>query len=120
MSEIISKELLSEVLDSDIYDKGMKSEKILEYATNHTESIAVERFRNINIYELAHKCKKWAFEQGYDIDSFVAGCDIVESNTRKKVFEIIEQDRRTKKRMYNPENEIKACQWILENQTPTH
>ena len=64
---------------------------------------------NLNIHELAHKCKEWAFNKGY-----VVGTDLDKVNVwsiKERIiinhFEVYFEDYL--------EFEIKACQWILDN-----
>ena len=60
---MINIELLSEVLNEDIIDFNVEDNELI-YNVNydHTRSF-------INIYELAHKCKEWALNKDYLIDS---------------------------------------------------
>lgn len=64
-----SKELLSEVLEINdinliIYDIDFPN--IIEY-TQYANITRGVRSTEINIYELAHKCKEWAISKGYDV-----------------------------------------------------
>ena len=128
---MISKELLSEVLHGGrIIIKYLENmENCLEYisycsinemnGTKYNENlpdnyyvVKADRWQEINIYELAHKCKEWAFNKGgIDITSGkrlgldgweclvfigVIPCDCYEAETE-------------------PEAIFKACEWILEN-----
>lgn len=107
---MLSKKLLSEVLEKLIYD--------YEIFENHCFINEDER---INIYELAFKCKDWALEQGYDVcekeidgkfgllteeyiyprrpilDRWIKSDDFPLFNTRLEAI-------------------FKACQWILDSQ----
>ena len=56
----ISKELLSEVLELKRIDEIYIEDNILYFC---------ELNKGINIYELAHKCKEWAMNKGYQIIS---------------------------------------------------
>ncbi len=63
---MITKKLLAEVLDETIIYNGeladsLISNNILTYYSNGM----VEH--KINVYELAHLCKEWAFEEGYSL-----------------------------------------------------
>lgn len=63
---MISKELLGEVLGRDAHPYDyVQNGRALRYA--FFESI--NRKRHINIYELAYKCKEWAFDKGYSLES---------------------------------------------------
>lgn len=57
MSNLPSNKLLSEVLDKEILDVEIKDNLIVWVALDSTGVI--------NIYELAHKCKEWAYDNNY-------------------------------------------------------
>ena len=59
----ISKELLSKVLELKRIDEIYIEDNILHFC---------ELNKGINIYELAHKCKEWAMDKGYQIISGLA------------------------------------------------
>lgn len=107
----ISKELLSEVLGyavSSIY---------IAPNGNFIEAQSKYRDERINIYELQHKCKEWAFKQGYELFSRIL------SNDHKPVGNCVvyrvEADPEESLKITNadtePESVIKATQWILDN-----
>ena len=104
----ISKELLSEVLSikvfTEISENDYGKNNILVYWEfdgyhNHC--------RNINIYELAFKCKEWAYSKCNEIISYTEGCEIFQTQMGEKIKD------------FYAETEIeaifKACQWILDN-----
>ena len=66
----------------------------------------------INIYELAHKCKEWAFKQGYSI---VDGIDTIGN----KICYIMKCTGFAVDYYYeqtiNYVDVFRACQWILDN-----
>jgi len=64
---MISKELLSTVLDLHITNISEPEKDSNSIAYTCTENSAWDL---INIYELAHKCKEYAFSKGYQIVSF--------------------------------------------------
>jgi hypothetical protein len=103
---MISKELLSEVLGVDIVKFDSFSSSILDVEFkrfSHEEGI------KLNIYELAHKCKEWAYRNNYGISvhtSEISGY-IVEIQCCFSVTNF--------HNMNEPEAIFKACQWILEN-----
>ena len=70
MENIISKEILSELkLFDNIENRDWKYEvngNTLKVVYNITNCFEGNWF-TINIYELAHKCKEWAFKQGYEL-----------------------------------------------------
>ena len=104
---MISKELLSEVLGTDLTSLGKVS---LEDA--HLclwDSLNDSPYMAWNIHELAHKCKEWAWKQGYIINSHYAQGDCYARANNMVDFSI---DGKGKS---EPEAIFKACQWILEN-----
>lgn len=63
MKYIISKELLSEVLRCEVFDVTLFKNNTVIVWENTIKT------RDINIYELAHKCKEWAYGKKYFIQS---------------------------------------------------
>lgn len=126
---MISKELLREVLT---IDYAFNIQPVKEWQTNTLEwyrtEIYKEQIHSINIYELAHECKEWAFDKGYSISVWkerVFG--YYSENTRKFVTfnytgEILSNnvDIKDINFTYKFETEeeyiFKACQWILDNE----
>ena len=104
---MISKELLSEVLKQET--------RFIRYVANNTYEVHFEKpirlkYIIINIYELAHKCKEWAFANGYYLTIYNDAIDVVlQSNC--KILENVTNDTF----MYDPNLVFKACQWILDN-----
>ena len=97
---MISKELLSELL-------GCRCSKIKPFGTTRIAYTFLDSPNyvdaTINIYELAYKCKEWAYGLGVAIDS----CHQTA---------IIHFDRKIEiKGDTEPEAIFKACEWILEN-----
>ncbi len=110
---MISKELLSEVLDvvcTDVIDDfygSMQCFKTDNKEFNHL----------ISIYELANKCKEWAHSRGYTIFSaFNYHCylysndDILQYPNKFRVLDDFAIGTKSE-----PEAVVKACQWILDN-----
>ena len=110
---MISKELLSEVLN----------QKILSIKTpfNGRELGYIERYNGIdehnehyvkiNIYELAHKCKEWVYKPScYTLESYK---DMYELNWKCNVVTNLEETLFTADT--EPEAIFKACEWILNN-----
>ena len=104
---MISKELLSEVLDLKInlVESDEYRSKIYYYC-NQFGKITGE----INIYELAHKCKEYARSHDYYIESVV-----FEYGSRAFVHRKYVEDPL---HILNDKNEpaviFKACEWIME------
>ncbi len=120
MQEVISKELLREVLKDkkiefvDIRDNQIWFAKTEKGAMAWTWSDIC-----INIHELAHKCKEWADGYGYTLKSFTADnyqgvsngcCEFYYERTGKKVKDLKDVCEQSE-----PEAIFKACQWILDD-----
>ena len=116
---MISKELLSKVLEYKVFD--VLTERLpnncLFYRTN--DEATIRRYSpylpSINIYELAHKCKEWASINSYALESSVhmqpkrssvAGCQI---HWRYETEDLPYFEADTE-----PEAIFKACEWILD------
>lgn len=120
--QLPSKELLSEVLDKDYNDRLVDWFQIEDdnYLRTYYDcgkfdeqgrptGLGIE----INIYELAHKCKEWAYiKHQILLDSrvtsagscFLTSSPMSEHNYDKKFIDKSE-----------PEAIFQACQWILDN-----
>ncbi len=111
---MISQELLSIIYNTD---------KIKEFSNTHitlwnpvlhnwsTHEDGRWETTEINIYELAHKCKEWALTKGYMLSSLKGStfgrCAIVRNVTDVHYeFDILDDSE--------PQAIFKACQWILE------
>ena len=106
---MVSKELLSEVLHVNIDTIICNSEKILWYGKNTIKAEVLEDF--INIYELAHKCKEWAWNNHHiTIRSGYAEFGAW-SNFAHNSISFVSMDIP----LTEPEAIFKACQWILDN-----
>ena len=111
MNKIISKELLSEVL-------GFKIDNCWVDGSN-VEWIK-DGMSYINIYELAHKCKEWAIDKDFIIETEYEGkqkafgsyciCRIFYDGD--KIYDNYSECEYYQK---EPEAIFKACQWILDN-----
>jgi hypothetical protein len=105
-----SKELLSEVLGfvvTSIY--VAPNDKFIEAQSEYQDE-------RINIYELTHKCKEWAFKQGYSLEVFNPDSNYYEVspksyNERREEWE----DHPYTIAPTEPEAIFKACQVILDN-----
>ena len=107
---MISNELLREVLRLHCGIKSIKNSEVIYWF----DCIGEIREDSINIYELAHKCKEWAYKEGFIIDTgfhkyyinqFNANCyGWVSSNISiKQHFNECTEH----------EAIFKACEWIL-------
>ena len=128
MEAIISKELLSEILDKkvvvdDISNIELKENTItfIEDYWDEDEGSGFYRNHTINIYELAHKCKEWALSKGYILmskprtSSSFATC-VFCKNGKCDYEDDLWNDFRAGT---EPEAIFKACEWIL-NQKNSH
>ena len=121
---MISKELLSEVLNASIYYMEMQSKNII---VHYDKGMPLMYDDSINIYELAHKCKEWALIRGY---SLLSGRPIVRDEEGTQVFNYwyncyiweidensIDSPTQNTKIETNSETEpeaiIKACEYVL-------
>lgn len=110
---MISKELLGEVLNKEvsIWDKYEIKGNVLEIGI-HLPS-GGRFYKEVNIYELAHKCKEWAYENNYYIYSIFTFAG--EGSAYITKDENISKHLSSFSGDYEPEAIFKACQWILDN-----
>jgi hypothetical protein len=117
MEYIISKELLSEVLGQEVSDVEVIGNKVNYICPNYEteedgESVYINLGTNINIYELAHKCKVYVYKNyGYKIIDEPYISLIYNCGSRLK-FKICDYQEN----MFSEKRTIKACQWILDNE----
>lgn len=107
---MISKELLIEVLGGDVKSFSIDKNNVY-YDIDHGTSI--------NIYELAHKCKQWAFDKGYSLESAKRKV-LLDENKMVDIWiccgftpynEVLPDFTEESE----PEAIFKACQWVLDN-----
>lgn len=60
-TNMISKELLSEVLGKDVEKIAIRENNIIPFIKNTVYKDSPNPIEPINIYYLAHKCKEWCF-----------------------------------------------------------
>lgn len=125
---MISKELLSEVLNQNV-TSVYKQQEQYRYTTSNTNGALVS-WSDVplpNIYELAHKCKEWALNKGYIIEIGVHPT-IKKDRSDRDYFYKITTDR-GQRFISNfveiiktePEAIFKACEYILkENNNATN
>lgn len=117
MKEIISKELLSVILNTNVIEVYYHKNQGWKYKTKMERLGWVSQFEVPlpNIYELAHKCKEWAYEKKYYIQSYLStdmpfGCAILDT--------IFDDEQIVDNNIFyadtEPEAIFKACQYILE------
>lgn len=111
--KMISKELLGEVLGETI--KSFKTDSV-----NVRYQCIVEDGHDdtINIYELAHKCKEWAYNNGFvltssyitsELKNLKCPCGIMPKDERFETVHITNAST-------EQEAIFQACQWILDRQ----
>ena len=108
---MISKELLSEILKKDTPYINIKNNYIYY---EEFGSMTGTLIKNINIYELAHKCKEWAWYQ----DREHTTTTIKTSKTLLGVYRAWINDDDEWFADTEPESIFKACEWLLDNQIP--
>jgi hypothetical protein len=112
MKDIISKELLSEVLEEAVISIEAIGINGIHICSNrgllHTEY-------TLNIHELAHKCKEWAIEKGYEIveTAFMIRIRRV-GQDKQKIWEY-PREMQDAGIYFSPSFTFKACQWIYDN-----
>lgn len=109
----ISKELLSEVLGINSILMGPILEpenKIgyLVYGSQNTLQEIRSNHKQINIYELAHKCKEWAFKQGY---SYLGNKGLINIYSKTETIVAIMDENVVN--WFDVYIDFKACEWIL-------
>ena len=141
----ISKELLSEVLGEDvrlgeynIIDNDGESQKHNMKITLNGTTLHYWRYYKewddgstmvscrINIYELQHLCKEWAFSEGYQLEIFrywniptyycklvIRGGDFCEECGESRAIYKLEDLQET-------DIVVKACEWILNEKQLQH
>jgi hypothetical protein len=126
---MISKELLSEVLEVNWMEyckiEVRSTEVIIEEDMLHPKHhgyTGMGYVRSINIYELAHKCKEWAWDMFYNVeteyhfDTKKHRCSFWrEGDTSYNVNTGYKAKKKTTYAETEPEAIFKACQWILDN-----
>lgn len=104
MSELITKELLSEILECRVLEIHGLFGNELQAELKHQDSTYA-----VNIHELAHDCKDWAIDLGYGImtseNQDGVSVKLFSPDSLVKEFPPID----SKKYIFN------YCQWIYEN-----
>lgn len=107
---MISKDLLSEVLDK----------KITHVSYCEREGIKYNGMFAINIYELAHKCKEYLWKKHnvtltIDYNWFGVGGIIIEIKKNQQALNVMNFTLDSFDFPNEPDYIFKACQWILKN-----
>ena len=126
MKILPSKDLLSEVLGLKITKVCDEKEfghrdNIIQLKYDNTlklgdGSMAIARdngHKSMNIYELAYKCKEWAYSNGFIVSSGINSerkwwADSIGVEEFPEVYEIFSAET-------EPEAIFKACEWILKD-----
>jgi hypothetical protein len=78
-----------------------------------------EKTVEINVYELAFKCKEWAYKQDEKYTSFLTGRDTKYDFKRYFAYFPMILDRDGYEKQFRADSEpdaiFKACHWILDN-----
>lgn len=109
MEAIIGKELLSEVLGINDINLVLDEGNEINY-TRYANMTRGSRDVFINKYELAHKCKEWAYNQGY---SYIGNNKLV--NIYSKDTKIIMLVNPIILNWFDINIDFIACQWIFDN-----
>ena len=116
---MINKELLSIMLGKDITNisEPVVAENNIAYTCTDNSGWDI-----INIYELAHKCKEWAYKKGYLLKADLSVCEIypIENGFVLRLLyyiPIIDEDSEgnTDYPDTEPEAIFKACEYIYAN-----
>lgn len=105
---MISKELMQELMKNLTVKEIISTDKKKIDNNIYYKVKEIDILQIINIYELAHECKEWAINNGYNIWSSAYGCECyidgrnLVNNENIRFLACSEQ-----------EAIIKACEWIL-------
>ena len=106
---MISKELLSEVLKKEIREFVIEKNELRYILKDDINNIPELYF--INIYELSHKCKEWAFNQGY---SYIGNNKLL--NIYREDSQMICIINKDIINWFDINVDFIACEWILKEQ----
>jgi hypothetical protein len=116
---MISKELLSDVLGYRVSKSYIDDTQDVQYVDVFLEGDDTGIYDSINIYELAHKCKEWAWSLHPSslfigtVKEEIKWCCFVSFGV--SIQPIYNETRKTFYESTEPEAIFKACQWIVEN-----
>ena len=102
---MISKELLSEVLGVYVRDGWYFDCEILIYTYDKILGLDENYHAEINIYELVHKCKEWAYTNHEAVINIFQKTSY-NPYTAKLEGKVFQSDT-------EPEAVFKACEWVL-------
>ena len=108
-----SKELISEVLSKEVEEERFIDSNSLTYVNSGI-------YEDINIYELAHKCREWALSEGYIIEVGVHPTIKKDRSDRDYFYKITTDRGQILVSKFDeiiktePEAIFKACELVLE------
>ena len=111
----ISKELLSEVLGCKVHHINIEvHESTVVYHTVNPRYKDYPQPKTINIHELMHLCKEWAFNNKKEVTSGLMAATVFYQvfDTHYEVWRSVDKEFEAPT---EPEAVFKCCQWILEN-----
>jgi hypothetical protein len=125
----LTRELLSEVLQVETDNPNILNENTLAYGDcSDDDGSGICKYTEINIYELAHKCKEWAGNKDILIDVKMNSLNSFSASVQTKqkvaistgcygVYEYFlkHQFAYSIEASTEPEAVFKACQWIFRN-----
>jgi len=115
MKDVISKEVLGEVLGLKIWKIVGCDFNTLRYCIYPNKGDDPSEYTfPINIHDLAHKCIVYAWNEMYDISPRVMGTEIVCLKTGYQLH-IVQREDLENPKLFDPRFTFKACQWLLDN-----
>lgn len=111
---MISKELLSEVLENEVVKFKIVTTKRITQIRIWYKDTEWHMYESWDIYHLAHKCKEYLLDEGYYIVIRPFKVELFEKDTNSFIrdFHYPIQDKAIP---YDIKRVIQACQWILDN-----
>lgn len=109
----ISKELLGNTIGKEIKEFVIEKNELRYILEN--DSNTIPELYYINIYELAHKCKEWAYNQGYMMKIENHYLNSIQIQIRKPTANSMYKEPWKKTFENEIEGMIYVCQWILDN-----
>lgn len=113
MENLISKELLSEVLEINNINLILANENEINY-TQYASMSRGTIDNYINIYELSHKCKEYLLDEGYYIVIHPFKVELFEKDTKDFIRDF-HYPIQNKSIPYDFKRVIQSCQWVLDN-----
>lgn len=114
-NEMISKELLNEVLNTEAASVSIIGNTVNYVVKNYEtqeddELVYIDLGANINIYELTHKCKIWAEMQGYVLIEYGLCVEIYKT---QYPFEKVYKQKDLCTELFKTDRIVECCEWIL-------